>query len=78
MRDQVPPTPRPTFTSESAMQTFTPSGLALIGLCVPLPLHDWHSYLHLTVSLYNVDENQQPTGSALCSTTFAASSLDHT
>ncbi|MBN2099805.1 MAG: right-handed parallel beta-helix repeat-containing protein [Dehalococcoidia bacterium] len=56
-------------------QTFTPSKshyFDYLSLClykVGTPLYN------VTISVYNVDENHQPTGSALCSTTFAASSL---
>jgi len=74
MRDQVPPTPRPTFTVRIGYARPSPFSLALLGLCVPLLYTIGTPTYTVTVSLYNVDENQQPTGSALCSTTFAASS----
>ncbi|MDM7999798.1 MAG: hypothetical protein QUS33_07340 [Dehalococcoidia bacterium] len=63
------------YGNNQLCQTFTPAqshyfeyaGLYLYKLGLP-------DYT-ITISLYNTDENHQPTGSALCSTTFAASSI---
>jgi hypothetical protein len=56
-------------------QTFTPTRshrLDYVSLC----LHKQGApTFTVTMALYNVDANHQPTGTALCSTTFAASSL---
>ncbi|MBN2100207.1 MAG: IPT/TIG domain-containing protein [Dehalococcoidia bacterium] len=58
-----------------ACQTFTPSVthyLNYVSLCLYKVENPDYP---VTIALYSVDENHQPMGTALCSTSFAASSL---
>ncbi len=59
-------------------QTFTPTTSHVINM-VSLYLYKQGTPNYtVTISIYSVDANNQPTGTPLCSTTFAASSLTTT
>ncbi|MDM7999629.1 MAG: IPT/TIG domain-containing protein [Dehalococcoidia bacterium] len=66
------------YAQNSVCQTFIPARSHYLNY-VALALYKVGSPIHsVTVAVYGTDANHQPTGPALCSTSFAASSLTTT
>jgi len=66
------------YGANRVYQTFTPATSHTLNM-VSLYLHkQGNPNYTVTISIYNVDANNKPTGAPLCSTTLAASSLTTT